>query len=324
MAKADKNFEVVKKYYFRKNGVVETQGYDWIGKVCADHLYPVELDGKLGFADCNGKIVVPIIYDRQGHINDTVWTGNATYLDLQKNKLCGLIKHDGTVVVEFQWDDMNLRSLSEDLIPVAINGKWGFVNVITGQTQIEPAYDKVEFFKDGFAPVCIENKWGMIDRNGTLITKVKYLLDTHFVRDFAIMFEGGYCEYGRNSRMIYNSNCKIINKKGYELVTDCSEIERSGINTFSLQRRENGKRIESIKQFIVFPEYIVVINNGEYIKGYITTEGKYSQEYVSECSYYTHAKYTGGGTWSVIDYTGKPINIPDAELQKVKEALLAN
>ena len=52
MAKAEKNFEVVKKYYFRKNGVLETQGYDWIGEACLE-LYPVELDGKLGFADSN-------------------------------------------------------------------------------------------------------------------------------------------------------------------------------------------------------------------------------------------------------------------------------
>lgn len=326
MTKAEKNFEVVRKYFFRKKGVVETQGYDWIGKVCAGNLYPVELDGKLGFADCNGEIVVPIIYDRQMHVNDSVWMTNNTYLDVAKNGLWGLIKHDGSVAVEFQWDTIRPSELSEDLVPVSIKDKWGFANVMTGQKQIEPVYDEVKFFKYGFAPVRIEDKWGMIDKNGTLITEVKYLLDNHFVGDFAIMYEGGSWEYGHNSRLICDSNCKIINKKGYELVTDCHWIERTGVNTFIITSKENNKKVKSIKQFIELPNYIIVIENGEYLKGYITEEGKYSEKVVldSELGYCPHAKYVGGGTWSAIDYTGTPIEIPDAELQRVKNALLAN
>ncbi len=328
MAKTEKNFEVVKKYYFRKNGVLETQGYDWIGKACFE-LYPVELDGKLGFADVNGEIVIPIIYDRQGHINDTVWTGNHEYLDLKKNNLYGLIKHDGSLVVDFCWSDMELSKLSEDLVPVAIEKKWGFVNVKTGETQIEVAYDEVQFFKDGFAPVCINDKWGMIDINGNMIAKPKYLLDSHFVGDFAIMFEGGSWEYGRNSRMISDSNCKIINNQGYEIVTDCSWIERTGINTFTLSRKENGKTVKTVKQLIAFPDYIIVIDDGEYLKGYITARGKYSEEFEYDeelekwSKHYTHAKYIGGGTWSVIDYSGKTIKIPDLKLQEIKKSLLA-
>lgn len=329
MAKKEKNFEVVKKYYFRKEGIVETKGYDWIGEACFE-LYPVELDGKLGFADCNGEIVVPIIYDRQCHINDTVWAGNKQYLDLRKNKLYGLIKHDGTEVIAFQWENMELTKLSEDLLPVAIEKKWGFVNVKTGKTQVEPAYDEVEFFKNGFAPVRIEDKWGIIDINGNVIIQPKYLLDSHFVGDFAIMFEGGSYRYGRNTRLVSDSNCKIVNKKGYEIVTDCSWIERTGINTFTLTRKVNGKCVDTVRQFIAFPDYIIVIDDGEYLKGYITTEGKYSEEFVYDnekgidSALYSNAKYVGGGIWSAIDYTGKTITISSSELQKVKENLIAN
>ncbi len=321
MAKVEKNFEVVKKYYFRKKGVLETQGYDEIGEAYFE-LYPVELDGKLGFADSNGEIVIPIIYDRQLH-------GNNEYLDLKKNNLCGLIKHDGSLVIDFCWDDMKLNDLSEDLIPVAIDKKWGFVNVKTKETQIEPAYDKVKFFKNGFAPVCINDKWGMIDANGNMIAKPKYLLDSYFEGDFAIVFEGGSWEYGRGGRIISDSNCKIVNKKGYEIVSDCSWIERTGINTFTLKRKENGQTVKTVKQFIAFLDYIVVINDGEYLKGYITTKGKYSEkneydEGLKKFSvWYTNAKYVGGGTWSVIDYSGKPIEIPAYKLKEVKESLLA-
>lgn len=113
--------------------------------------------------------------------------GNSEYFDLRKDNLYGLIKHDGTEVIEFQWEDMNLNKLSEDLLPVAM-GK----------------------------------KWGMIDADGNVIIQPKYLLDSHFVGDFAIVFEGGSYEYGRNCRLISNSNCKIVNKKGHGIVTDCS------------------------------------------------------------------------------------------------------
>lgn len=327
MAKQEKNFEVVRKYHFKKGGIVEDKGYDWIGEACFE-LYPVELNGQLGFADSNGNIVVPIIYDIQCHVNDTVLTGNSQYLDLTKNKLYGLIKHDGTEVVEFQWKDMSLAELSEDLLPVATivakKLKWGFVNVKTGETQVQPLYDKVTFFKNGFAPVCIDEQWGMIDKNGNVIIQPKYLLDSYFLGDFAIVCEGGSWRQVTNGRQVFGSNFKIVNEKGYEIVSDCSWIEMTGVNTFTLTKKVNGKRVNMVKQFIAFPDYIIVIDDGEYQKGFITTEGKYSEAHVKESTFYSNAKYIGGGTWSAIDYTGKAITIPNSKLQEVKENLITN
>ena len=323
------NVEVVKKYYFRKNGVDDVQAYDWIGEMCGVGLYPVELNGKLGFANCNGEIVVPIIYDKLGHCNDTISCNSDTYLDLRKNKLEGIVKKDGTVAVEFEWHDMQLWKLSEDMCPVAINGKWGFVNVKTGKTQVKPAYDEVKFFKDGFAPVCIDGKWGMVDKNGNMIIKPKYLLDFHFERDFAIAFEGGsWRRSGRNCIGVSDSNCKIVNKKGYEIISDCSWIERVGVNTFSIAREIDGKRVETIKQFICLSDYIVVIDGGEYDEGYVTTQENCYKKltpdiYGSDAKHFKCAKYLGGGKWSAIDYTGKPIYIPKYKLEKVKDSLLS-
>src|SRR5574344_1233313 len=135
MANGEKNLEVIKKYYFRKNGVLETNGYDWIGDA-EFNIYPVKLDGKFGFADNNGEIVVPIIYEK-------CWNINSKYIALKKDNLLGLIKHDGTIVVEFCWEDMKLEKLNEALLPVKINEKWGFVNVKTGKVQVKPIYSEV-------------------------------------------------------------------------------------------------------------------------------------------------------------------------------------
>ena len=328
MAKTDNSLEVVKKYFFRKKGELDTQGYDWIGQKCPAGLYPVELNGKMGFANNDGEIIIPIIYDLEYHSrDDSVWVGrNEKYLILKKDKKSGLLKNDGTVVFEFEWTYIDLSELSEDeeLVPVKNSNGWGYANIVTGKTQIEPAYQNTRRFKNGIAPISLNDKWGMIDKAGNLITECKYLLDTYFYGDFAIVFEGGTWEYYNDNRAISNSNCKIINKKGFEIVKDCSWIYRSGIDVFSIERIENNQKIESTKQFIAFPEYIVVIEDGEYLDGYITSEGKYSPKYVDGCTDYPKAKYIGGGKWSAIDYEGNPITIPITELEKVKESLLAN
>lgn len=292
-------------------------------------MYPVEHCGKLGFIDCNGKIIIPIIYDREFVLNDTLWmTGNYEYLDLKKNGLCGLIKHDGTSVIDFCWSAMELHKLNENLLPVAINNKWGFVNVKTGKAQIEPKYDKVEFFQNGLAPVCVNGKWGMIDAKGDMLVSYKYLLEFRFEGEFAVVFEGGSWNYEWIYKSVSNSNCKIIDKKGYEIVSDCSSIKRTGIDVFSLEKNENGKIVKKIKQLIAFSDYIIVIDDGKYLEGYITSDGKYSKEikYDSKSGewedYYPHAKYIGGGTFSVIDYNGKGIKIPDQRLYEIKESLI--
>ena len=329
MAKTDNNLEVVKvtKYFFRKKGEVDTQEYDWIGSKCKAGLYPVELKGKMGFANNDGKIIIPIIYDRPGYSwNGTVDTGDhEKYLLLKKNGQAGLLRNDGTPVLEFEWTDINLSDLSEDLVPVKNSNGWGYANIVTGKTQIEPAYQKARWFKNGIAPVALNDKWGMIDKEGNLITECKYLLDTHFFGDFAIALEGGTWEdYGR-SIVIHDSNCKIINKKGIEIVTDCSWIYRFGIDVFSIERIENNRKIKSTKQFIAFPEHIVVIEDGVYLSGYLTPEVEYSpDDYAIRSADYPKAKYIGGGKWSAIDYEGNPITIPITELEKVKESLLAN
>lgn len=334
---SEKNFKevVVKKYYFRKGGIVDSKAFDWIGKARFEsypfghaerEIYAVELNRKLGFADCNGEIVIPIIYDREHHnIEDNaILIGNREYLDLRKNNLYGLIRTDGTVAIECQWGDMSLDKLSEDLIPVARRRKWGFANVKTGKTQVQPAFDKVEPFENGFAPFCNNEKWGVIDKDGNIVVQARYLLPPYFFEgDFAIAFEGGsYRATGKHQLGISNSNCKIVNKKGYEIVTDCSWIKRTGVNTFRITRELNGESVTTEKQFIAFPDYIIVIDDGEYQGGYITTEGKYSERDVRGSTYYPSAKYIGGGTWSAIDYTNKAIRIRKSKLRNVKENLL--
>jgi hypothetical protein len=62
------------------------------------------------------------------------------------------------------------------------DGKVGFVNQ-SGAYQIEPNYDYVRtletyrqntFFRDGYAIVSLEGKYGVIDENGKIIIPIEY------------------------------------------------------------------------------------------------------------------------------------------------------
>ena len=157
-----------------------------------------------------------------------------------------------------------------------------------------------------------------------------------FVNDFAIVYEGGHFNHStqKNGSIISDTNCKIINKKGYEIASGYALIERSGINTFTLIKNTNdGNDVSSeVKQLIPLENYIVVIDNAQYQSGFITSDGKFSEKFVFDeekgitSTNYINAKYVGGGTWSAIDYEGNAVHALDFDLlkDKEKEKLLAD
>lgn len=321
MNKVTQKFEVVNKYYFRKDGVYLETAYDWIGNPCFG-LYPVELDGKLGFANSEGEVVIPIIYDTKPHINGTALMINEDYLDLRINTMCGLVRRDGTIVIDFEWENMSIEKLSEGLLPVSKNGKWGFVNVNTGKVQIELLYDEIGLFKDGFASVSIDSKWGIIDKDGNIVIPLKYLLPSAFVDDFVILYEGGSVERVLHSKVLLESKCVLKNKGGYEIIGECESIERIRKNFFAVRQSVDDKSVRTLKRFILFPEYIAVVTGGEYQNGYLTPEGKYAGNNAYGNVFTPYAKYLGGGTLGVIDYTGEDAVLSVSELKKISEEVL--
>lgn len=61
---------------------------------------------------------------------------------------------------------------SSTIIPFSKDDKWGFKN--KQEIVIEPKYDFVRAFDEEFARVCINRKWGIIDKKGNLLTEIIY------------------------------------------------------------------------------------------------------------------------------------------------------
>ena len=65
-------------------------------------------------------------------------------------------------------------------IPVCLNGKWGYIDK-TGKYVIEPQYDEIRpFDESGLAAVKINDKWGTIDKMGKVVVEPQFEYPLHF------------------------------------------------------------------------------------------------------------------------------------------------
>ncbi len=138
----------------------------------------VDKDGKYGFTDETGKIVINAVYDfalpfSEGFsvvcINGKMGIGQTVF-----------INEAGQVAIDSNF--YGARSFSEGLAQVEkiIDGqrKTGFINH-QGELTIPLKYDFAMSFHNGLAPVCIGKSWvsgkyGCIDKTGKEVIPIKY------------------------------------------------------------------------------------------------------------------------------------------------------
>lgn len=134
---------------------------------------------KVGYADLNGKIVIPIKYDDANPFQ------NDGHTAVQIGAKCGIINTKGEFVVKPEFEAMDEGSSmlefvykkpfeeTNNLTQVKQNGKWGYVDK-TGKMIIKPSFTHADGFENGYAYVWQGNKKGMIDTTGKYIIEAKY------------------------------------------------------------------------------------------------------------------------------------------------------
>jgi hypothetical protein len=155
-------------------------------------------DGKYGYLDINGNIVIPFIYDIAFDFEDGIANVHVKYYDGYIDKTGREVipikfngfrtaYGDGELVLAFigprkniEWWLVNMKNYqvlsltsydnsrdpSDGLVGVSKNGVWGFIN-IEGQVVVPFLYDEVTSFSEGLAAVKKDGKWVFIDRTGT-------------------------------------------------------------------------------------------------------------------------------------------------------------
>lgn len=154
--------------FIKKNGEEITPFiYTADSQSFSEGLAVVRLNKKSGFIDQSGKVVIPIIYDQA----KSFYKGVAI---VKLNDKYLMIDRSGKQIKELNYDIV-YRSPREDLINVILNKKAGRINIATGKEIIPPIYDVMELYKEDFSAwVQLNNKWGVIDKLGKIITPIQY------------------------------------------------------------------------------------------------------------------------------------------------------
>ena len=127
------------------------------------------------------------------------------------------------------WEFDDARDFKEGFAVVKKDGKWGYINT-KGEQIVECKFDSYSNFNEGFAAVKKDGKWGYINTKGEQIVECKFDGARSFNEGFALVKKDG--KYG------------YINTKGYLVIFDKSKneievvdkaIDRSN-NTFYLSR----------------------------------------------------------------------------------------
>lgn len=308
-------------------------------------LYQIKIDGKFGFINRTGKLIVEPIYDdarefheglaavksdgKWGYIDNTgkliiplIFNTNSVFEEgmafLKVNDKYGFFNKKGEIVIQPQFYDF--RSFSEDLSAVCVEYKsststetlklYGFIDK-KGKFVIKPQFLNAGSFQDGLAPVSSVgyHGWGFINKMGKIVIPYQFMKAHGFHEGIALV---------ENINNDYTYSWGGIDKTGKFIITPkfnyvsgnlsdglCSFIEDEKYGFFD----KNGRvKVNNIYDFASdFSEGVSrVKKNGKY--GFINKIG----EYVINPIYDFAAPFEDGlamvqikDKWGYIDHLGK-------------------
>jgi hypothetical protein len=141
----------------------------------------VKKDGKYGFVDLNGKIVVPIEFQEAVAYSEG-------FAPVRKGSLWGFYDSTGKVLVQPVY--LDALCFHEGMAAVATNEGWGFINV-KNDFSIKPQYEAAKGFHEGLAAV--QNKkglWGYIDKDAKQVIAFQYSYAENFENGEARVMKG--------------------------------------------------------------------------------------------------------------------------------------
>jgi hypothetical protein len=137
-------------------------------------LYPIRLNGKAGYVDREGRIVIKPRFMRAWEFSEGL-----AAVQINDKPMFGYINKQGNFVIG-PWQGLAF-DFSEGLGLVSRRGGYGFIG-LTGKVVISPQFGFAKSFSDGMAQVILNQcvpkvdcgMIGYIDKSGTLVIKPQF------------------------------------------------------------------------------------------------------------------------------------------------------
>ena len=140
-------------------------------------LFPVEKDGKFGYIDRTGKIIIPLQFDGANEFHEglalVTADGKKLFIDTTGRVV---IKPDFDIVDDFS-EGVAAVNIGQRRIPnigvISIPGKWGYIDKI-GKLVIPLKFTHAEDFSEGLAAINDgdRDRGGFIDHTGKILFEV--------------------------------------------------------------------------------------------------------------------------------------------------------
>lgn len=314
--------------------------------VFGQNRFPVPIDGKFGYIDRNGKVVIPAIFEEEAEFY------NGLALIKEKDFEIKVIDTTGNIIFTFRNPNSNHfyypHQCSEGLLAVYdhYSQGYGFID-IKGKIIIEPKYYEVLDFSEGLAGVWEDAdihvdtfsgcgtavshaKWGFINKTGKYKIQPGYYQVSEFINGYAIANDKFIDQKG----MIVNRENiltpELLNKmfrydgSMYNQVNDIAYVPHN-IENFEdclIIARNSDKKWGLLNyngEWVVQPQYLqsqffsegfvgVKFQNEKY--GYIDCDGNI----IIEPQYESGTDFNEGlagvqknGKWGFVDKTGKVV-----------------
>lgn len=154
--------EATGKYGYKANGIwIINPEYDR-AEAFSESMAVVRKDGKYGYIDVSGRLVIPVKYQDAGSFS----AGLAPVCLYGKY---GYVDKSGEMVVPFKYS--YAFPFSEGLAAVELNGKVAYIGP-DGKTVIPYMLDSGKPFKDGIAEVTVDGQTKYMDKVGNIFDEV--------------------------------------------------------------------------------------------------------------------------------------------------------
>ena len=130
----------------------------------AENFLPVKVDGRHGFIDRCGTVVIKPKFE-------SIWGFNDGLAPVQINGKWGFINTEGAIAIEPKFEETMWFSCGR--APVKTNGRWGAIDS-EGDMRIPPVYDFPPMFREGLASVGMSGVDGFIDTEGRWVIPPRY------------------------------------------------------------------------------------------------------------------------------------------------------